>query len=420
MQKSDMSTKIQLQKESLTMRKSQAVLLTATTLAFSTVFTGSLAFSQACQNQPSFNSWVSGFKKEALAAGITARTVASASKRFGYDKGVIKKDRNQGIFSQSFLQFSDRVIFKSRLNKGRSKLKNMKSTFARIEKKFGVPGAVVSAFWGLETDFGGNIGKDSTLRSLSTLAYDCRRPEKFRPQLMDALRLIDNGDLTASQMVGAWAGELGQTQFLPTEYNTVAVDFDGDGKRNLLTSSADALASGANLLKSFGWRRGEPWLQEVRVPASMNWADADLKVRLPRSQWKSRGVIFADGSPIPADSLNAALHLPMGHKGPAFLAYHNFDMFIEWNQSLVYSTTAAYFATRLAGANKVRRGGKIASLSYKQIKQLQNILTKRGHDVGKVDGIAGKNTRAAVKVMQQQLGLPADSYPTTTLLNKLR
>ena len=221
-------------------------------------------------------------------------------------------------------------------------------------------------------------------------------------------------------MVGAWAGELGQTQFLPTEYNTVAVDFDGDGKRNLLTSSADALASGANLLKSFGWRRGEPWLQEVRVPAKMNWADADLTVRLPRSQWKSRGVKFADGSPIPADGLTAALHLPMGHKGPAFLAYHNFDMFIEWNQSLVYSTTAAYFATRLAGANKVRRGGKIASLSYKQIKRLQNILTKRGHDVGKVDGIAGKNTRAAVKIIQQQLGLPADSYPTTTLLNKLR
>ena len=305
------------------------------------------------------------------------------------------------------------------MKSGRSKLKKLKSTFNRIEQQFGVPGAVISAFWGLETDFGGNIGKDSTLRSLSTLAYDCRRPEKFRPQLMDALRLIEGGDLKASEMIGAWAGELGQTQFLPTEYNTMAVDFDGDGKRNLLTSSGDALASGANLLKSFGWRAGQPWLQEVRVPSQMNWADADLSIKLPRSQWKIRGVKFVDGSPIPADGLNASLHLPMGHKGPAFLAYHNFEMFLEWNQSLVYSTTAAYFATRLAGASKAQRAGKLGSLNHGQIKKLQTILVNRGFDVGKIDGIAGKLTRAAVKIVQQELGLPADSYPTTALLNRL-
>lgn len=378
-----------------------------------------LALAQQCSGQPSFDNWIRSFKKEARSVGISARTLATASKQFGYDKSVIKKDRRQGVFSQSFLQFSDRMVAQYRLDTGRKNLKKMKSTFSRIEKRFGVPGAVISAFWGLETDFGANIGKDSTLRSLSTLAYDCRRPEKFRPQLMDALRLIDRGDLKASEMKGAWAGELGQTQFLPSEYNKFAVDFDGNGKRNLLTSKADALASSASLLKSFGWARGEPWLQEVKVPKVMKWADADLAIKLPRSQWKQRGVKFINGSAIPSDGLKASLLLPMGHNGPAFLAYHNFDMFLEWNQSLVYSTTAAYFATRLAGAKKVQRGGKITPLKHSEIKQLQRKLVKRGFDVGKIDGIPGKRTRAAVKVMQQKLGLPADSYPTGRLLSKL-
>ena len=377
------------------------------------------AIAQQCGGQPSFANWVTAFKKDARAEGISLRTINQASKQFAYDPSVIKKDRRQGVFSQSFLQFSDRMVAQYRLDRGRKNLKSMKNTFSRIEQQFGVPGAVISSFWGLETDFGANIGKDSTLKSLSTLAYDCRRPEKFRPQLMDALRLIDGGDLRASEMVGAWAGELGQTQFLPTEYNNFAVDFDGDGKRNLLTSRADALASSASLLKSFGWKRGQPWLQEVRVPARMDWADADISIKLPRSQWKSRGVKFINGSPIPSDGLKASLLLPMGHKGPAFLAYHNFDMFLEWNQSLVYSTTAAYFATRLAGASKVQRGGNIVPLNQKQIKQLQQKLAKRGFDVGKIDGIIGKNTRAAVKATQQKLGLPADSYPTVNLLQKL-
>ena len=398
--------------------RSYGLLIIATSVMFVAASTN-LVYAQQCKGLPKFANWVKTFMQEARSAGISAPTLAVASKQFGYDASVIKKDRRQGVFSQSFLQFSDRMVAQYRLDTGRNNLKKMKSTFSRIEKQFGVPGAVISAFWGLETDFGANIGKDSTLRSLSTLAYDCRRPEKFRPQLMDALRLIDSGDLKASQMRGAWAGELGQTQFLPTEYNTVAVDFDGDGKRNLLTSKADALASSANLLKSFGWVRGQPWLEEVRVLNKMNWADADLTVKLPRSQWKDRGIKYANGSPIPADKLKASLLLPMGHKGPAFLAYHNFDMFLEWNQSLVYSTTAAYFATRLAGAKKVQRGGKITPLSHKQIKQLQRKLAQRGFDVGKIDGIAGKNTRAAVKSMQQKLGMPADSYPTGELLAKL-
>ncbi len=215
---------------------------------------------------------------------------------------------------------------------------------------------MLTAFWGLETDFGANIGDGPTLVSLATLAYDCRRPDQFRTQLLDALKIIDRGDLTPGQMRGPWAGELGQLQFLPSHYLDYGVDFDGDGHINLLTSSADALASAANMLKSFGWQRGQPWLQEVHVPAALPWDQADLTIKLPRKQWAAWGVTYASGRKLPADNLKASLLLPMGRKGPAFLAYANFDVYLQWNSSLVYSTTAAYFATRLAGAPRVSRG----------------------------------------------------------------
>jgi lytic murein transglycosylase len=284
-----------------------------------------------------------------------------------------------------------------------------------------VPGPVLTAFWGLETDFGANNGDFPTLIALATLAYDCRRPTLFRPQLLDALRLIDNGDLSAAEMRGAWAGELGQVQFLPSDYYRNAVDFDGDGHRNLIKSIPDALASAANLLRQFGWRAGEPWLEEVRVPADLPWEQADVYIQKTRAQWAQWGVRRADGSALAADNMAAALLLPMGYQGPAFLAYPNFQVYLEWNDSLVYTTTAAYFATRLAGATRVSAGNaQVNSLSMEQIKQLQNYLVKRGLEVGEVDGIIGERTRAAVKRLQLELDVPADSYPTVELLRRLR
>lgn len=186
----------------------------------------------------------------------------------------------------------------------------------------------------------------------------------------------------------------------------------------LRKSTADALASAANLLAQHGWRRGEPWLQEVKVPAEFPWEMADLRIRLPRSEWTAAGV-KGIGRDLPADGLEAALLLPMGRKGPAFLAYPNFYVFLDWNSSLVYSTSAAYFATRLDGAPKVTRGGTIDTLSFDEIKRLQTILAKRNYDVGKIDGIIGEKTREAVRDVQLKLGLPADSYPTKELLAKL-
>jgi lytic murein transglycosylase len=250
---------------------------------------------------------------------------------------------------------------------------------------------------------------------------DCRRSAEFREQLMDALRIIDRGDLSVRQMRGPWAGELGQVQFLPSVYEEFGVDYDGDGRRDLINSTPDSLASAGNYIKSLGWRRGEPWLEEVRVPESMPWELADVHIKKPRALWARFGVTQRDGSPLPNDNLPSALVLPMGRNGPAFLAYPNFDVYLEWNQSLTYSLTAAYFATRLAGAPPLSRGrAPVESLSLAQTKELQTLLVQRGYDVGKVDGIIGENTRKAVTDVELKLGLPADGYPTPELLARLR
>jgi lytic murein transglycosylase len=307
-----------------------------------------------------------------------------------------------------------------RISQGAQRLKQNAGLFQRIEQQFGVPGPVLVAFWGLETDFGGFMGKIPTLRSVTTLAYDCRRPELFRKQLHAALQIIQRGDQTPESMIGPFAGELGQLQFLPEHYLEHAVDFDGDGRRDLIRSSADALASAANYMSKLGWKRGQPWLQEVRVPANMPWEQADVEIEHPRSQWVKWGVQGMSGQ-LPADSMPASLILPMGRNGPAFLAYANFKIYLEWNQSLNYATTVAYLATRYAGSPEMSNLAKgIPSLSLDQAKELQTLLTRHGHDVGRIDGIVGAGTRAAVKKEQIALGLVADSYPTVELIERLR
>ncbi len=241
-----------------------------------------------CQHG-SFDSWLAGFKQEAAEQGISQGTIASALSGIAFDPAIISRDRAQGVFQQSFERFSARMVSPDRLRKGANMLKRYGSILGRIEERYGVPGPVLVAIWGLETDFGVNQGKFSTIRSLATLADDCRRSQKFHSELLDALRIIERGDLTSDEMRGAWAGEIGQTQFLPSSYLKFAVDFDGLGHRDLIRSTPNALASTANYLKSYGWTLDQPWTS-----------------------------------------------------GSA-----NFDVLLKWNASEVYAKTVAYFATRL-------------------------------------------------------------------------
>jgi lytic murein transglycosylase len=369
---------------------------------------------------PSFERWLEDFKKEAVAEGVSRRVVDSALAGVTSDPAIISKDRGQGVFSQSFLQFAGRMADGYRVGTGSAKLKQHAATLAQAEQQFGVPPQPIVAFWALETDFGANNGNLPVLRSLLTLAYDCRRPDMFREELIYALKVVERGDLSPAEMAGAWAGEIGQTQFSPKAYFKYATDFDGDGRRDLIHSAPDVIASSAKLLAENGWKRGQPWLQEVRVPQSLPWDQADLAIKHPRSQWAKWGVTQANGAALPNDDMPASLLLLMGRNGPAFLAYENFNAFLEWNQSLVYATTAAYLATRLAGAPKVSPGrGAPPVLSAQEVTELQRQLARHGYEVGKIDGKAGLATRAAVKQAQVKLGMPADSYPTVELIARL-
>lgn len=377
---------------------------------------------QACRAGTSFERWLADFRQSALREGVTQRALAAAGPQLVYDQGIVNRDRGQRVFGQAFVEFSDRMAAAYRMQQGQQRIKTYAQAFARAEQQYGVPPAVIAAFWGLESDFGANMGKLPTLRSLVTLAYDCRRSDMFRSELVAALKIIERGDLSVEQMIGSWAGELGQTQFLPTHYFNYAVDYDGDGRRDMLNSAPDVIGSTAHYIQEgLKWRRGEPWVQEIRVPPNLPWEQTDLTITHPRSQWARWGVTYADGRPLPNDALPASVVLPMGRNGPAFLAYANFAAYREWNNSLIYSLTAAYLATRIQGAAPLRRPAQpIPQLSFAELREMQQLLARQGHDVGKIDGILGQQSRTAVKVMQVKYGLPADSWPTAELLARLR
>jgi lytic murein transglycosylase len=376
----------------------------------------------SCHNGASFDRFLADLKQQAVAAGVSQRALSEAAPYLVYDQGIVNRDRGQRVFGQVFTEFAGRMAAPYRMQQGQAQIKTYAAAFARAEKEYGVPPAVIAAFWGLESDFGANMGSLPTLRSLVSLAYDCRRSERFAGETIAALKIVDRGDLTPDEMIGSWAGELGQTQFLPTHYFKYAVDYGG--RRNLLRSPEDVIGSTANYIANgLKWRRGEPWLQEVRVSSLANfpWDQADLTIRLARSKWTQLGVKYPDGRPLPDDDMPASLLLPMGRSGPAFLAYANFAAYTEWNNSLIYSTTAGYLATRIAGAPPMQRPtAAVAQLPLNDLRELQQLLVRAGYDVGKVDGVMGQQSRGAVKAMQVKFGLPADSWPTAELLARMR
>ena len=375
-----------------------------------------------CRNTGDFADWKRNFRVNVIAAGVRPGTVRRIYDKVKFRPDIIRRDRRQSFFSLTFMEFSKRLVTSHRLKTGARKLRQRAAQFRQAERKYGVPGPVITAFWALESDFGAGTSKQSPVfNSLATLAYDCRRPELFRGELIAAMKIIDRGYLQLSNMTGSWAGELGQTQFLPSHYLEFAIDADGDGRRDLIRSDPDIIMSTAAFIKHLGWRAGEAWLQEVTVPAKMPWREADLKIQHPRATWAKWGVRDRNGRPIPSDDVPASLLLPMGRNGPAFFGYRNFAIYPQWNQSLNYAMTAAYLATRLSGAPKYRPGrGEVENFGYKEMLEVQRLLVRRGFDTGGIDGKHGVRSRAAVKAAQIQFGLPADSYPSRALVKRLR
>ncbi|HBS48658.1 MAG TPA: lytic murein transglycosylase [Rhodobacteraceae bacterium] len=365
-----------------------------------------------------FSGFVAGLKEEAVSRGHDASTVDAFFRTVRQDQKVLNADRAQGVFQKPFIDFSRHLISRNRIDKGRRMAERHAGIFDRIEAEYGVSRGVLLAFWAFETDYGGYQGNFNTLDALVTLSHDCRRPELFRPQVFAALELYARGAFDPATTTGAWAGEIGMVQMLPTDILENGVDANGDGQVSLKTSVPDALVSGGKMLSHLGWRAGEPWLQEVDVPGGMDWTQSGLDVQKSVSEWQALGVAARDGALASGDMM-ASLILPQGHKGPAFLAYPNFRVYFEWNQSFTYVVTAAYFATRLEGAPVYDAGNPDPGLSGPQMKELQRKLAARGYDVGGIDGILGAGTRAAVQAEQARLGLPADAWPTPELLGRL-
>lgn len=373
---------------------------------------------QAQECNSDLKTFLDGVATEARAAGASDGAISKVLGGARIDSKVLSMDRAQGVFKQTFLEFSKRTVSQARLDIGRAKIRDHADVFARAEQEFGVPAGVITAFWAMETDFGAVQGNFNTRNALVTLAHDCRRPELFRPELLALIKLVDEGDIDPDSNTGAWAGEIGQVQMLPKDIIAYGVDGDGDGHVKLKESAPDVIMTAARFIQSLGFKRGEPWIQEVSVPENLPWEKSGLGGTMTAAEWFALGVTPRDGNTGFA-SLPASLVLPQGRKGPAFITYPNFGIYLEWNQSFIYTTSAAYFATRLSGAEPYQKGAPEQGLENEEMKALQQKLQALGHDVGKIDGILGSGTRVAIQKEQLRLGIPADGWATRALLDAL-
>ncbi len=380
------------------------------------IFALSSAASGNCGGE--FNKFLENIKKESREIGYTEEIVDAFFENVSLNPKVLEADRAQGIFLRPFNEFAPRLINEYRMHHGKKNLKKYSSTFNEIENIFGVSRGVLTSFWALETDFGAVQGNFNTLDALVTLAFDCRRPFLFRPQIFGALELFRRNEFNPVTTKGAWAGEIGMVQMLPKDILENGVDADGDGKVNLQSSTRDALFSAAKMLKSLGWKANEPWLQEVTLTKELDWFDTGTDKIKTVEEWVNLGINgkYAD---LPDGSDNASLIIPQGRKGPKFLAYSNFHVFFEWNKSFIYVLTAAHFANRLEGSPAFSPGSPDKGLNKNQMKLLQIKLINLGYDVGQIDGILGAKTRRSIQEVQTTLKKPADAWPTLELLEIL-
>jgi membrane-bound lytic murein transglycosylase B len=373
-----------------------------------------------------FPVWLEAARREALSRGISAATLDEAFAGLTPNPRVIELDGKQPEFSQTFWRYLDNAVNDARVSRGRALMQQNAGLLGRLEARYGVPGRYLTAFWGIETDFGRNMGDFSVVRSLATLAYDGRRGAYFRGEMFDALTILEQRDTDNAHMVGSWAGAMGQAQFMPSAFLKYAVDEDGDGRRNIWTSVPDALASVANYMKSSGWEPGRGWGHEVRLPARFDAALASLDTDANEAvkstaQWASLGVRRADGSPLPGTDGPSALILPAGIAGPAFLVSGNYRVILKYNRSTFYALAVGYLADRLGGAPPLSAPhGSTEPLRREDILALQQGLQSLGLLPGAPDGVAGNATRQAVRTFQKANGLAPDGYIDMNLIAAVR
>ncbi|MEY8827254.1 lytic murein transglycosylase [Sedimentitalea sp. XS_ASV28] len=368
-----------------------------------------------------FQIWLREFRTRAIAQGITPHVLDAAFDGVTYDADIIRRDRNQSEFSKAIWEYLDSAVSDTRLRNGKSALNQHRATLEAIEARYGVEKEVVVAVWGLESAYGSYRGSTDIVRALATLAYDARRSAFFEEQLIAALKILQSGDTTARKMTGSWAGAMGHTQFMPTSYLDYAVDFTGDGKRDIWSDDpSDALASTAAYLARFGWTSGQPWGVEVTLPQGFDFRLADRKIRKPVSHWARMGVAGVNGAI--ADHGPASLLLPAGGKGPAFLIFQNFAVIERYNSADAYVIGVGHLSDRIAGRPPIQanwpRSDRALTLSER--KEMQQRLTDKGFDTQGVDGRIGPLTIDAVRAYQVASGLTPDGYASMNLLKRLR
>jgi len=366
-----------------------------------------------------FSVFLKAAEEHATELNVSSEVLRKTIRQTKFNPKIIELDRKQRSFKLSFLDFSKRAINDYRLVNGKKKFKKHQAIFDNAFALYGVPKEVITAFWAMETDFGAVQGDFNTLNSLASLAFDCRRPEIFQPEFIAAMQLIDRGDIDY-KTTGAWAGEIGQVQMLPKDILEFGVDGNKDGQISLKETPEDAILTAANLINHMGWVKGAPWLEEVILPDGFYWQLAGFGRERSLKDWKAVGVKFRKEKLSMDESLYSTLLLPQGKKGPAFLAFKNYEVYLKWNDSFIYTVTAAHLAKRLEGAKKYIHKNPSDILDIESMIKLQNLLKSIGYDVGKVDGILGAKTRQAVRLVQIELGLSADSWPTNELLSKLQ
>lgn len=369
-----------------------------------------------------FPGWVSGFRSRARAAGITDRTFQAAFASVRYLPDSIDRDRNQAEFVKPLGDYMSTAASDARVTNGRIMVQQFSGVLARIEATYGVEPHVVTAVWGMESNYGQRRGDIPLIATLATLAYDGRRGRFFEQQLVAALRILQNGDVAPQNMTGSWAGAMGHTQFIPTSYEAYAVDFTGDGRRDIWADDpSDALASTAAYFRRFGWRKGQPWGVEVRLPSGFDFSQTGRAVRRTPAAWGQAGVRGVNGQVVPNYG-EATLITPTGAGGPAFLVFRNYDVISRYNNAEAYIIGVGHLGDRIRGMDPLQanwpRGER--RLRRAERSELQQRLTNAGYSTQGVDGRIGPNTRSAIRAYQRTVGLPTDGHPSLSLLQRLR
>lgn len=383
---------------------------------------GSAPVSRNVVPNAGFDRWIEGFKPRAMSKGISAQTFDRSFGDVGYDTDVIAKDRHQSEFTKTIWDYLDSAVSETRITNGKAALAQHRAVLDQIEARYGVDKEVVVAVWGMESSYGTYRGNKRVIESLATLAYDGRRGAFFEEQLIAALKIVQAGDVSPDGMVGSWAGAMGHTQFIPTSYLAYAVDFTGDGKRDIWSDNpADALASTAAYLARSGWTKGQPWGVEVKLPAGFNMGLAGKGTKKSPADWAALGVRSVDGGTVPNYGA-ASILMPAGARGPAFMIFGNFTAISRYNAADSYVIGVGHLSDRLKGNGPFvtpwPRGER--ALSSAENREIQERLTAAGFDTGGTDGKIGPNTVAAIRAWQVAQGMTPDGYPSLDLLQKLR